>query len=85
MNGAFSFEVGAAKPDARIYKALLEMIDAKPRRSVGVTAPEVWMVGDSARCDQDGARAVGIEGHYLDRTGASAIQSLGQFAGLVLD
>lgn len=41
--------------------------------------------GDSARCDRDGARAVGIEGHYLDRSGASPIQDLVQFADLVVE
>ena len=55
------------------------MIDARPGQSAGATAPVVWMVGDSTRCDRDGALAVGIEGHYLDRSGASAIQNLEQF------
>ncbi|KAF1311992.1 hypothetical protein BLX42_05755 [Pseudomonas sp. SG-MS2] len=81
---AFSFEVGAAKPDPRIYQALLEMVDATRGSSAGA-ASEVWMVGDSARCDRDGARAVGIEGHYLDRSGASSIQDLVQFADFVLE
>lgn len=82
---AFSFEVGAAKPDPRIYQALLEMIDARPGQSAAGTAPGVWMVGDSVRCDQDGARAVGIKGHYLNRSGASPIQDLVQFADLILE
>ncbi|UXH38766.1 HAD family hydrolase [Pseudomonas promysalinigenes] len=81
---AFSFEVGAAKPDPRIYQALLENIGARPELSAGTAAPEVWMIGDSARCDRDGARAVGIEGHFLDRSGASPIQNLEQYAELVL-
>ncbi|MGZ0701499.1 HAD family hydrolase [Pseudomonas piscis] len=81
----FSFEVGAARPDPRIYQALLEMIDARPGQSAGATAPGRWMVGDSARCDRDGARAVGIKGHYLDRSGASTIQDLVQFADLILE
>lgn len=46
--------------------------------------PGVWMISDSARCDRDGARAIGIEGHYLDRSGASPIQDLVQFAELIL-
>lgn len=82
---AFSFEVGAAKPDPRIYKAILEMIDARPGQSAVATDSRVWMVGDSARCDRDGARAVGIKGHYLDRSGASPIQDLVQFADLILE
>lgn len=82
---AFSFEVGVAKPDPRIYKALLEIIDAQSKQSAGASVPGVWMIGDSARCDRDGARAVGIEGHYLDRSGASPIQDLVQFADLILE
>lgn len=81
---AFSFEIGAAKPDPRIYHALLERLDVRSARPARTDAPEVWMVGDSARCDRDGAQAVGIEGQYLDRSGASAIESLEQFAGLML-
>ncbi|WP_346330256.1 HAD family hydrolase [Pseudomonas putida] len=82
---AFSLEVGAAKPDPRIYQALLENIGAGPGQSAGVTARGVWMVGDSTRCDRDGVRAVGVEGHYLDRSGASTIQDLVQFADLILE
>ena len=81
---AFSFEIGAAKPDPRIYQALLERLDARSGRPTRTDAPEVWMVGDSVQCDRDGARAVGIVGHYLDRSGASAIQNLERFAGLTL-
>ncbi|WP_444758088.1 hypothetical protein [Pseudomonas sp. A014] len=61
------------------------MIDTRPGRSAGASAPGVWMVGDSIRCDRDGARAVGVEGHYLDRSGAAPIQNLEQFAKLVLE
>lgn len=82
---AFSFEVGVAKPDPRIYKVLLEIIDSQSKQSAGASVPGVWMIGDSARCDCDGARAVGIEGHYLDRSGASPIQDLVQFADLILE
>lgn len=82
---AFSFEVGAAKPDPRIYKALLQMIDAMPGQSAVAIDSRVWMVGDSVRCDRDGARAVGIKGHYLDRSGVSSIQDLVQFADLIVE
>ncbi|WP_447781192.1 hypothetical protein [Pseudomonas plecoglossicida] len=60
------------------------MINTRPGQPAGASAPGVWMVGDSIRCDRDGARAVGIEGHYLDRSGAPTFQDLVQFAGLVL-
>ncbi|MBI6666596.1 HAD family hydrolase [Pseudomonas syringae] len=54
---AFSFENGAAKPDPRIYQALLERLDPRSGRTARTDAPEVWIVGDLARCDRDGARA----------------------------
>lgn len=42
---AFSFEIGAAKPDPRIYQALLERLDPRSGRPVRADAPEVWIVG----------------------------------------
>ncbi|WP_225903940.1 HAD hydrolase-like protein [Pseudomonas shirazica] len=81
---AFSFEVGVAKPDPRIYQNLLEMVEARSGRPSGTDTPEVFMVGDSARYDRESARAVGIEGHYLNRSDTSPICNLEQFAGLVL-
>lgn len=54
---AFSFEIGAAKPDPRIYQALLERLDPRSERTARTDAPEVWIVGDLAQCDRDGARA----------------------------
>lgn len=54
---AFSFEIDAAKPDPRIYQVLLGRLDPRSGTPVRTDAPEVWIVGDSARCDRDGARA----------------------------
>ncbi|ROM95248.1 hypothetical protein BK656_12595 [Pseudomonas brassicacearum] len=54
---AFSFEIGAAKPDPRIYQALLERLDPRSGRTARIDAPEVWIIGDLARCDRDSARA----------------------------
>ena len=54
---AFSFEIDAAKPDPRIYLALLGRLDPRSGTPVRTDAPEVWIVGDSATCDRDGARA----------------------------
>jgi predicted kinase/FMN phosphatase YigB (HAD superfamily) len=49
---AFSDEVGAPKPDARIFDAALEPLRADPRRAVHV--------GDLRRTDVAGARALGM-------------------------
>ena len=56
---AWSYEVGAIKPDAAMYRALLER--------TGSTANEVLMVGDSRSADYDGARAAGIAALHLMR------------------
>ena len=45
---AFSFEIGAAKPDPRIYQALLERLDPRSGRSARTDAPEIRIVVDSA-------------------------------------
>lgn len=66
---AFSFEIGAMKPEPEMYQAILDHL--------GVEAHETWMIGDSLRCDRDGPSAFGIKGHYLDRYGNS-----GNYAGL---
>lgn len=42
---AFSFEIGAAKPDPRIYQAPLERLDPRSGRPARADAPEVWIVG----------------------------------------
>jgi FMN phosphatase YigB (HAD superfamily) len=60
----FSYEIGTLKPDRRIYEAVLT--------ELAVDACKVWMIGDSQRCDRDGPIALGIKGHYLNRTGAGS-------------
>nr|WP_249683153.1 HAD family hydrolase [Pseudomonas syringae] len=60
----FSYELGSLKPDRRIYEAVLT--------ELAVDACKVWMIGDSQRCDRDGPMALGIKGHYLNRTGAGS-------------
>lgn len=51
---AFSFEIDAAKPDPRIYQTLLERLDPRSGRTARTDTPEVWIVGDLARCDRNG-------------------------------
>ncbi len=54
-----SAEVGAAKPDPRIFEAALEL--------AGVSAGEALHVGDSLEEDVAGAHAAGIEVVWLNR------------------
>lgn len=68
---AYSFAIGALKPDPIIYQNVLDQL--------GVDAGDAWMIGDSQRCDRDGPKAFGIKGHYLARTGSAAN---GDFADL---
>jgi putative hydrolase of the HAD superfamily len=54
-----SSEVGAWKPDARMFKAALE--------ACRVSAAECLHIGDDVRCDEEGARAVGIRSLLVKR------------------
>jgi putative hydrolase of the HAD superfamily len=53
---------GAAKPDARIFAALVEM--------TGVSAAQIMHVGDDPLADVDGARQAGMQAVWLNRGGA---------------
>jgi putative hydrolase of the HAD superfamily len=55
-----STEVGAAKPARQVFEAALHRH--------GVAPAEAWHVGDGDRADVEGARAVGIQAIYLDRS-----------------
>ena len=63
-----SAEVGASKPDARIFAAGLQ--------AAGCSAGEALHVGDSLDNDVAGARAAGIRAVHLDRSGGGDISSL---------
>lgn len=54
-----STEVGAAKPNPKIFQVALE--------KHGCTAAEAWHIGDSYQQDYQGARAAGIRGVWLQR------------------
>jgi HAD superfamily hydrolase (TIGR01549 family) len=58
---AWSFEVGALKPDPRIFQWTCE--------ALGVEPADALMVGDTLQADYEGARAVGMRALHLDRTG----------------
>jgi 2-haloalkanoic acid dehalogenase type II len=76
-----SVEVGAMKPDPRIF--------ALTARRLGVDAKDVWYVGDNYWADVLGARAAGMTPVWLDRDGALArpdclrLRSLDQLPGLL--
>lgn len=54
-----SFEVGFVKPDRGFYAALCQRLDLLPQ--------EVLMIGDTWRCDYEGATAAGLHAIHLDR------------------
>jgi putative hydrolase of the HAD superfamily len=56
-----SADVGAAKPDPRIFRRALELAGARPENAVHV--------GDSVAGDVEGARAVGVRAVLLQRAG----------------
>lgn len=60
-SACLSFEVGHVKPDAAFYHALCRQLHLAPA--------EVLMVGDSWRCDYQGATAAGLHALHLDRRG----------------
>lgn len=82
---AFSYQVGAVKPDAMIYQSVCNALQVTPGHLFGDQHDQVAMVGDSLKCDQDGPRAVGMLGFHLDRSGRGAVRDLVQFAQLVIE
>ncbi len=77
-----SAEVGAAKPDAEIFRTALERVRSSPGQAM--------FVGDSLETDVAGAREAGLRPLLIDRTdsvdarGAEKIYSLTDLLGLVL-
>lgn len=57
----WSFEVGAVKPQAEIYEYICA--------SLGCTADEIVMVGDTLEADYEGPRRFGMHALHIDRTG----------------
>jgi putative hydrolase of the HAD superfamily len=75
-----SADVGAAKPDARIFRRGLELVGAAPEDAVHV--------GDSVAKDVEGARALGMRAVLLRRAGTPPadvehIRSLLELRGLL--
>lgn len=72
---AVSTEVGAAKPDPRLFEFAL--------RQLGVSADRAWHVGDSPE-DVAGAEAAGIRALHLRRQAASAAGSISSLRGVLV-
>lgn len=59
----WSFEVGALKPDPKIYDHVCRSLECAPN--------EVLMVGDTLSADYDGPRKFGMRSVHLSRHGGS--------------
>lgn len=79
----FSFELGMMKPNKLIYRTTCELAGARADDYFG--SDRVLMIGDSPKCDKAGARAAGVRGFLLNRTGAGDFKSLVEFAEAVLE
>lgn len=78
----FSYEAGVMKPDPLIYYTTSCELGVVPGEQLG--GSRVVMIGDSIRCDRDGARAAGIAGFHLSRTGKADFADLVKFAELLV-
>ena len=67
-----SFEVGFVKPDAGFYTELCRRLNHPPQ--------EVLMIGDTWRCDYEGATAAGLHAIHLDRQGKTEVDQRYVFA-----
>lgn len=70
-----SAQVGAPKPDARMFEAAVQVAGCAPTDAIHV--------GDSPDHDVAGARAAGIRALLLDRTGGGDLRSLGELPALL--
>lgn len=82
---ALSAELGLLKPDPGIYRSTCTMLGVLPGQVVGSNSPQVLMIGDSRRCDEQGPRCFGILGHHLDRTWGGGIRDLISFAEAIIE
>ena len=82
---AFSYQVGAMKPDVEIYQDICGSLGVASGHLFEDGFEQIVMVGDSPKCDRDGPSAAGMLGFHLDRRGHGAIRDLVQFAQLVIE
>lgn len=64
-----SSEVGAVKPDPRIFAHALQALGSHPE--------EALMVGDNLKADAEGAHGAGIAAYWLDRSGSTLLPPAG--------
>lgn len=62
---AMSYDVGATKPDPRIYQYLVDQLGCAPE--------EVLFIGDTPAADVDGPRTFGMQACLLDRKAGEAL------------
>ncbi|SDG12925.1 HAD family hydrolase [Phytopseudomonas seleniipraecipitans] len=79
----FSYEIGAMKPNPVIYHSVCRDLGVQPGQQLG--GARVAMIGDSIRCDRDGARAAGLAGFHLSRSGKGDFSNLIDFAECILE
>jgi HAD superfamily hydrolase (TIGR01549 family) len=68
---SYSFEVGTTKPNFLIYEHAANSLNMNPE--------EIWMIGDSIRCDKQGPDNFGIRGFHLSRDGGGDYKNLTDF------
>lgn len=73
----WSFEVGFAKPQEGIYKAVEDSLNA--------SGQDIHMIGDTYDCDFMGPKNFGWNATFLDRTGKSKYYSVSRLNSIFLD
>lgn len=79
----FSYELGIMKPDPLIYRTVCQKLGVMPGRQL--EGERIAMIGDSIKCDRDGARAAGLAGFHLSRSGKGDFSNLIDFAECILE
>lgn len=78
----FSYELGFVKPDPEIFLLTCKAMGVDNTDFFG--KGRVLVIGDSRRCDLDGARAALLNGYLLDRDGFGNFSNLMGFAEAVV-
>ncbi|WP_199027705.1 HAD family hydrolase [Ralstonia sp. ASV6] len=63
-----SYEVGAIKPDPRIYQHLVNALDCRPA--------DILFIGDTPSADLEGPRAFGMTATLIDRTAGQTLEDV---------
>ena len=80
---AFSYEVGVVKPNLIIYQSVCRDLGVELGQQMW--GDRVFMIGDSIKCDRDGARAAEVAGFHLSREGRGDFSNLIEFSERVLN